>query len=361
MDKAIEALPKILPKAATAAAAIAATALLGKGLDTKYNISEDIAQIRTARQQKKYWTELCKIHGEEDWSFYHILHSYNQDDYEEAFLFEDRSWTYAEFRGEIGRLAEEFQRKGIKNRTVVGMFINNSPEFVFAWWALFKIGAIPAPVNTSISQEPFRHCLKISESEFLICSYELYDIAAASLGIDESSSGAYRDERLPHLHTTFLYDYGTYPIDVMKNRRPVAVDTISHEDLPAPTRAMASWDKETRPKIGMTETSQYLFTSGTTGLPKAATWPCGHAMMGSSPYRWPHMFKKKRRTYLCTPMFHGGAAYVYSIRKSLYWANACILATRSCQQLIQPEGQSFSLVNSPSDPSGRTCAAHEQT
>ena len=296
-------------KAAAAAAAIAATAWVGKSLDEKYSIRKDIEQIKAGRQARDYWLQLCKDHGEDDWSFYHILHSQGQDDYAEAFLFEDRSWTYAELRGEVGRLAEDFRRRGIGNRTVVGMFINNSPEFVFVWWALFKIGAIPAPINTSISQEPFRHCLKISESQFLICSYELYDVAAASLGINENWSGSFQDPRAPNLREILLYDYGTYSTSDMKVARPLSVETIVQDALPAPTCAMAAWPREDRPRVGPTDTSQYLFTSGTTGLPKAATWPCGHSLMGSNVGRWPRMFEKTRRTYLCTPMFHGGATY----------------------------------------------------
>lgn len=257
---------------------------------------------------------MVKVHGDDDWSFYHILHrTYGKNDYEEAFLFENRSWTYAELRGEIGRLAQSFQAMGIKNRTVVGMFINNSPEFYFTWWALFKVGAIPAPVNTSISQEPFRHCLKISDAEFLLCSYELFYVAANSLDIDDTSNltqpNTLCDPRLPRLTSISIYDYGTYPRTSLSTNLPQGIVTIVHKELPGPTRAMALWDKGARPKIGPTETSQYLFTSGTTGLPKAATWPCGHSLMGGSPWRWPQMFKKHRRTYLCTPLFHGGAAY----------------------------------------------------
>jgi fatty-acyl-CoA synthase len=295
------------------AAGVAATALAGYGLDTRYSIREDIAQIRTASKQKAYWKELVKIHGDDDWSFYHILHGTDgQNDYEEAFLFECRSWTYSELRGEVGRLAQTFQTLGIHDRTVVAMFINNSPEFYFTWWALFKIGAIPAPVNTSISQEPFRHCLKISEAEYLICSYELFDVAANSLNIGETSSlnhsNTLNDSRLPSLTSVLVYDYETYLRTSVSSFVPQGVRNIVHRELPAPTRAMASWPKEVRPKVGPADISQYLFTSGTTGLPKAATWPNGHSMMAGSPWRWPHMFKKHRRTYLCTPLFHGGAA-----------------------------------------------------
>lgn len=296
-----------------AAAAVAVTALVGAGMDARYNIREDIAQIRTGRRQKQYWRQLCRIHGTDDWSFYHILHkTYGQNDYDEGFLFEDRSWTYAKLRGEIGRLAQTFQRMGIHNRTVVAMFVNNSPEFIFTWWALFKIGAIPAPINTSISQEPFRHCLKIGDAEYLICSYELFDVAATSLSIDEASnlahSDTFHDCRLPRLKSVLIYDYETYPRSSVSGFLPKGVNVVVHKQLPAPTSAMASWDRDVRPKVGPTDISQYLFTSGTTGLPKAATWPCGHAMMGGSPYRWPQMFKRRRRVYLCTPVFHGGAA-----------------------------------------------------
>ena len=162
--------------------AVAALSVLGTWLDAKYSLISDIEQIRCMKRQQLYWQYLCKIHGDSDWSYYHTIHcTYGKNEYDEAFLFEDRSWTYSQFRGEIGRLAQVFQKLGIGNRTVVGMYINNSPEFMFAWWALYKIGAIPAPVNTSITNEPFRHCFKVSSSEYLICSYELFDAANGSL------------------------------------------------------------------------------------------------------------------------------------------------------------------------------------
>ena len=245
---------------------------------------------------------------DDDWSFYHVLHkTYGQNEYDEAFLFEDRSWTYGQFRAEVGRLAIAFQERGIRNRTVVAMMINNSPEFYFCWWALFKIGAIPAPINTSITQEPFRHCLKISAAEYLVCSSELYGPVHASLDLDTAASWQgkqYFDSRIPPLRSVYVYDYGTYP---QPSALPPGVNVIVHEKLSPVTPEMAAWPRESRPKLTMEDTSQYMFTSGTTGLPKAATWPTGSGHMAANPHRWPNMFEKKRRFYACTPMFHGGA------------------------------------------------------
>ena len=74
-----------------AAAAVAAAAIW---LDKRYNIRSDLAQIRCMKNNQKYYGELCKKHGEDDWGFYHTIHTtYGKNEYQEAFLFEDRSWT----------------------------------------------------------------------------------------------------------------------------------------------------------------------------------------------------------------------------------------------------------------------------
>ena len=311
----------------SAAAIAAAAAAAGVALDAKYSIRSDLGQIWAARKSKKHFEQLCKEYGEDDWSFYHVLHyTQGRNEYNEAFLFEGRSWTFAQLRAEIGRLALAFQAMGIQNRTVVAMMIDNSPEFYFCWWALFKIGAIPAPINTSITQEPFRHCLKISAAEYLICTYELYKSVRDSLDFDtpENWNGQeYSDSRIPLVKSVSIYDYGAYN---QRPKLPAGVNVIVHEKLPAVSAEMAKWPRELRPKVGREDTSQYLFTSGTTGLPKAATWPNGYAHMAANPHRWPVMFEKPRRLYACTPMFHGGATY--ALLPATVRAGGCVILAR---------------------------------
>jgi fatty-acyl-CoA synthase len=155
------------------------------------------------------------------------------------------------------------------------MMINNSPEFYVLWWACFKIGAVPAPINTSITQEPFRHCLKISESTFLFCSYELYGGVAASLALDSNGASSNSGGFSPGLMSNiYIYDYSSYPPCPVSDN----VRILKHNNLEPVKASMAAWPKESRPKIAGTDVSQYLFTSGTTGLPKAATWPAAYSV-----------------------------------------------------------------------------------
>src|SRR5258708_2077681 len=116
-----------LAKGATAATA----ALLTAGwLNTRYALTSDISQLLGAPKLRQYYHSMLRSHGDSDWSFYHVLHATaGRNDYAQALVFEDRSWTYGELRGEIGRLAERFNELGIGNRSVVGMYVNNSPEF----------------------------------------------------------------------------------------------------------------------------------------------------------------------------------------------------------------------------------------
>ncbi|KIW99973.1 uncharacterized protein Z518_10901 [Rhinocladiella mackenziei CBS 650.93] len=285
-----------------AAAALAAT---GMYLDAKYSVRSDIAQVRGAKRLQQYAEDMFKEHGEDDWSFYHVLHSTYADNHhtnKEAFVFEGRTWTYRQLREEIGRLAEAFQRLGIKNRTVVGMFINNSPEFLIAWWALYKIGGIPAPINTAITGRHIRHCLKISQSEVFITTYELWDIAVKAL----SAGTGNESSQLPHLRATVLYDYNSYPPTTSELPE---VYLVKHDGLPPVTPEMGDFPKSTRPKVGPTDAAQYLFTSGTTGMPKALNWPLGYNHLTGCSKRWPGMQEKYRRFYICLPMFHGTASF----------------------------------------------------
>ncbi|OCT44816.1 bifunctional fatty acid transporter/acyl-CoA synthetase [Cladophialophora carrionii] len=309
-----------------AAGAAAAATSIGMYLDAKYSIRSDVAQLRGAKKLQKHVEDMYKEHGEDDWSFYHVLHSTYAENHhtdKEAFVFEDRSWTYRQLREEIGRLAEAFESLGIRNRTVVGMFVNNSPEFLMAWWALYKIGAISAPINTAITGTHIKHCLKISEAEFCITTHELSGTLLKAL-LQHPDQGIEAAQALPHLRDVLLYDYNTYPAPRDTSQGAVL---LKHDDLPAVTPDMADFPKSKRPKVGPTDAAQYLFTSGTTGMPKGLIWPLGYNHLSACSKRWPGMQGKRRRWYICLPMFHGTASFA-ALPGAMSASGTVILARR---------------------------------
>ncbi|KAI1623081.1 fatty-acyl-CoA synthase [Exophiala viscosa] len=312
---------------ATTAAAAAVSTALGLYLNARYSIGSDIAQIRGARRIQKYAQRLYEEHGEDDWSFYHVLHcTYGSNDDQEAFVFEGRSWTDGRFREDIGRCAEALKRLGVRNRMVVGLFINNSPEFMFTWWALYKIGAIPAPINTSITGAHIKHCLMVSEAEMLITTFELSSTIAKTFDLNDGTKDFRGDPLCPRLGHMLLYDYDTYPFLSQWSTKK-GVTLLQHSKLPPATREIGDFPKSSRPKVLHTDASQYLFTSGTTGLPKALIWPAGYSLTGSCPNRYPGMNARRRRFYICLPMFHGTATFA-ALPATFTTSGTVILARR---------------------------------
>ncbi|EXJ76915.1 hypothetical protein A1O3_10072 [Capronia epimyces CBS 606.96] len=330
------------------AAAAAAAAVSGMYLDAKYSIGEDVEQMRAGKRMQKHVEHLYRLHGEDDWSFYHVLHSTYEANHHidsdsgraqaEALVFEERSWTYRRLREEIGRWAQVLQQRlGVRNRMVVGLFINNSPEFIFTWWALHKLGAIPAPINTSVTGDHVKHCLKVSEAEMLISTYELAAVVGQTFNLnfhsnlDQNNSHSPGTDgsitpaafplnpSCPRLRCIVLYDHNTYPApdqqwtssngDDNGNGNTISISVIRHDDLPPVVPEMGDFPAASRPKVLHTDPCQYLFTSGTTGLPKALMWPAGYSLSATCAGRYPGMYDKPRRFYICLPMFHGTAAF----------------------------------------------------
>ena len=44
----------------------------------------------------------------------------------------------------------------------------NHPTFFIVFWAILKIGAIPAIININLSEDPLLHCLSVAESSLFL-------------------------------------------------------------------------------------------------------------------------------------------------------------------------------------------------
>ena len=54
----------------------------------------------------------------------------------------------------------------------MAFYLQNSPEFIFAWLGLWAVGAAPAMINYNLRGDALMHCLKISGATLLLVDKE---------------------------------------------------------------------------------------------------------------------------------------------------------------------------------------------
>jgi acyl-CoA synthetase (AMP-forming)/AMP-acid ligase II len=58
--------------------------------------------------------------------------------------------------------------QGVKPGDLVAFYLQNSPDFMFAWFGLLAIGAAPAMINYNLGGKALLHCLKISGAKLML-------------------------------------------------------------------------------------------------------------------------------------------------------------------------------------------------
>lgn len=85
-----------------------------------------------------------------------------------ALVFEEKEITYSKLDKESNRLANGLKSLGIAHGTKVGIMLPNIPEFVYAFFAIQKLGAIAVPINTLYKAGEILHVLGDSGAEVVV-------------------------------------------------------------------------------------------------------------------------------------------------------------------------------------------------
>lgn len=161
-----------------------------------------------------------------------------------AFIEDDREWTYDEFEDYANKVAGWAKAQGLKANDTVAVFVRNRLEYVALWFGLSKIGVVPALLNFQLSGAALAHCVNISDAQHMILDHEMSDQWAAAksdVTVDLTVWAAFGE----------VTDYRTFDealTDIVPNRPPKS----GRKGLKAGGQAIK------------------MFTSGTTGMPKAA-------------------------------------------------------------------------------------------
>ncbi len=155
-------------------------------------------------------------------------------------IHEGRRLTYGDVHTGANRLGNALRRLGVAVEQRVVLLLHDSPEFVWTFWGAIKIGAVPVPTNTLLKPHDFAYILKDSRAAVAIVSAPL---AAA---VEEVRP------QLPCLKHVVVAG-------------GAAAGQVAYEELVAPERAELEPAATTKDDVAF-----WLYTSGTTGTPKAA-------------------------------------------------------------------------------------------
>lgn len=108
-----------------------------------------------------------------------LLESRAADSPDKTYLFSEtdgRKWTYAEFDRAVNRAANMLRSHGLMKGDVVSLLMPNSAEYIIAYFACFKVGAVAGPVNSLLKSEEIEYVVGNSESKLIVVSSEFLPV-----------------------------------------------------------------------------------------------------------------------------------------------------------------------------------------
>jgi len=101
---------------------------------------------------------------------------------EKVFLFSEsdgRRFTYREFDAAVNRAANMLAARGVGRGDAVNLLLPNSAEYVIAYFACFKLGALAGPVNSLLKPEEAAYVVGNSEARLLLYGSQFAEQVAA--------------------------------------------------------------------------------------------------------------------------------------------------------------------------------------
>jgi fatty-acyl-CoA synthase len=187
------------------------------------------------------------------------------------------SLSYRELAERSRRYARWAMSQGIGKGTVVALLMSNRPEYVAIWLGIIRAGGTVALINTNLSGQALAFCIASVASRHVIVASELADAFVASTPFRETALTVWRHG-----------EGAGYP------RLDLAVAAFDGAPL----------TELERPDITVEDKALYIFTSGTTGIPKAANINHFRLMFAAFGFSGVMNTGPGDVMYDCLPMYH---------------------------------------------------------
>lgn len=164
-----------------------------------------------------------------------------------CFVMDDRQLSFAQALEISQKVAGYFQERGLQRGDCVALLMDTRVEYVCIWLGLSQLGVITALINSHLRGDSLLHCIRVANASALIVGSELSDVL----------------QSLPALGLP-IYQFSDADAEPPAMLVPGATNLSGALAAQKPLPLPPNTDLSARDKL------LYVYTSGTTGLPKAA-------------------------------------------------------------------------------------------
>lgn len=213
------------------------------------------------------------------------------------------SWTYNTLNADANKFANALANDGVKKGDVIMYQLLNCPEFVFAYLASHKLGAINCPMNYRLSAGEI--ALTIDDSQPAVFMYDScrQDIIEKALAMSKHKPSKVimidtdKSKKAPDGFISY-YDY----ISGQNTENPI------------PSAPLNIYDETTR-----------LYTSGTTGKQKGVPLTSINEVLSAHDVLMHFPLNSNDKTMNTTPWFHRGGLHSGGITPTLYAGGTVVI------------------------------------
>ncbi|GAB3573276.1 ATP-dependent acyl-CoA ligase [Amycolatopsis endophytica] len=213
------------------------------------------------------------------------------------------TWTYGRFADRVNALAAGFEQRGLRPGDTVLIHLENCVEFLLAWFACAKTGAVAVTTNARAAAQEMSYFAEHSRAVAAITQPSLAGMVASAC---------------PNLRwiAVTAHDSGAVPAQA---DRPDGADSFDALFGDASLAARRAQDPA--------ETCSVQFTSGTTARPKGVVWSHGNALWGARVNAQHEALRPDDIHLVYSPLFHTNALS-YSLLATLWVGATAVVVPR---------------------------------
>ena len=246
-----------------------------------------------------------------------------------ATLYGGASLSYAQLHEQAEALAGWWRSQGLQRGDRIGLFMQNCPQFLVAFYAAMRADAVVVPINPMNKAEELAHLLSDSGARGLVFAADLSPV------VQQALAGLAQAPVLLGLHYADALPAGGPPED--EGLPPALREWLmASPALPAGvthwTQALRSSPPAQPVLNGPDDLALLPYTSGTTGMPKGCMHThrslmancCGGGLWGSA--------SPEAVSLAVVPMFHI-TGLLYGVLSPVYYGSTLVLLPRWDREL----------------------------